>query len=901
MKVRFVVFLFVFGLVVSPVFSATTQPANSGSSTLGKPSVKFKEWQIGRSDKNTDTSSYNHNPTSFITSTETECHFTASVVYDGNQGDSVSPIDPKTIKWTLTGQDPSGLELQPPKTNWSGSHPSKLAGTSFNVVGTISVPEFNKNTSCSHIDDAQRLKRVPRHRGNTKLGFTLVFSAKTEDGQSIKPAELVLKADEIDQVRQEYVDYNKPIPTRHGYERTLWQSQDTYDFGHYKIMLNAGLAGKQSKWVAEINKLKSDKVGTFVVSDFVLTSGFRHPHHNYEHTPSTAKLSPHMYGYALDVRGTKDAADKDLDINGDDKNTAIDRDRMVTAAKATGSREPIVYPKKKHVHVDWAPENWEYRTKTSSTAKAKPYELPPAGTDTRAVKKEEEKAVKILPCGHKEGSAGSHVKTYHRACGHTDWYCLGAAGHNYVKCPRKSDGDFCRTDPKYKGYHLPCDTSHVHTYLSDQPPKPKQVTPTTTDPKPKQVTPTTTDPKPKQVLPKDSDDDDSDDDDGGTTRVDPQVTSPCGHTHKKSLASSHAAVNFNCGKHSYYACTPPSSSETNRHITQTLACGSHVGRACTASSSHLSAVSCPTQNGVSCSYGSYYACSPHTHAYPSTPKKPALQYHRCGHLLSASGDHSKVTSCSVTNANGDTCTNGRDYYACTPHVHSFPDVPEAPSKPDPPVETYVTCGAGHRHKTSESSSHASVSFSCGSHSYYACQSPSSSEVSRHEVGLLPCGEHTHRRCIAARSHTQARVCPGKNGKACTIGTYYVCKGPVHKHVYPETQDPKDVKKYACGHDTTHSRGSSYHAWVSSCRTKFESSPCTVSGGYYYCTQHAHKFVATCSSGHTYNPESDSAYNKHRVRTCRYSECRQTWQRCVSSTPLCSKPYRKRKGWKCWAE
>ena len=89
---------------------------------MGKPSVKFKEWQIGRSDKNTD--SKNDNPTSFITSTEKECHFTASVVYNGNQGDSVSPIDPKTIKWTITGQEPSSLKLQPPETNWSGSHPS---------------------------------------------------------------------------------------------------------------------------------------------------------------------------------------------------------------------------------------------------------------------------------------------------------------------------------------------------------------------------------------------------------------------------------------------------------------------------------------------------------------------------------------------------------------------------------------------------------------------------------------------------------------------------------------------------------------------------------------------------------------------------------------------------------
>ena len=474
---------------------------------------------------------------------------------------------------------------------------------------------------------------------------------------------------------------------------------------------------------------------------------------------------------------------------------------------------------------------------------------------------------KLLACGHKEGSAGVHRKTYHRWCGHTDWYCLGAAGHNYVKCPRKADGDFCRTDPKYPGYRLPCDTSHVHTYLSDQPPEPKQVTPTTTDPKPKQITPTTTDPKPKQVLPKDDDADD----DGGTTRVDPQVTSPCGHTHKKSAASSHREVSFNCGKHSYYACTPPSSSETNRHITQTLACGNHVGRACTASLPHLSAMSCPTQNGKSCSYGSYYQCSRHTHAYPETKQpapRQALQYHPCGHLLSASGNHSKVTSCSVTNSGGDTCTNGRDYYACTPHVHSFPSVPESPSKPDPSVDPYVTCGAGHTHKTSESSSHASVSHSCGFHSYYACQPPSSSEKSRHEVGLLPCGQHTHRRCRAARSHTQAMVCPGKDGKACTIGSYYRCTRPIHKHVYPATQDPQEVKKYACGHDTTHRRGSSYHAWVSSCNTAYGSDRCTVSGGYYFCTPHTHNFVATCSAGHKYNPESDAAYTRHaESKTC----------------------------------
>ncbi len=279
---------------------------------------------------------------------------------------------------------------------------------------------------------------------------------------------------------------------------------------------------------------------------------------------------------------------------------------------------------------------------------------------------------------------------------------------------------------------------------------------------------------------------------------------------------------------------------------------------------------------------------------PRVMHPPAGQYHRCGHPLTASGEHSRISSCSVTNSNGDTCTNGSDYYACTPHVHRFPAAPA-------PSDTYVTSPCGHRHKKAEASSHASVSFSCGSHSYYACQPPSSSEFSRHAYGTLPCGSHSGYRCKAGRSHTEAQFCPSKNGKACLIGTYYVCTRPSHKHVYPEVPAPSAVRQYACGHDTTHRRRRSYHAWVSSCRMEYGPYSCQTSGGYYYCTPHEHRFVATCSAGHSYNPESESAENKHRVRTCRLRECRQTWQRCVRSTPICNKPYRKRNGLRCWPE
>jgi len=70
------------------------------------------------------------------------------------------------------------------------------------------------------------------------------------------------------------------------------------------------------------------------------------------------------------------------------------------------------------------------------------------------------------------------------ACGHA----IGTPGnHNYVRCPRASDGARCRADKTHPGYHLACDTSHVHQYG-----------PTTTTPvsKPKDTTPTDTTPTP---------------------------------------------------------------------------------------------------------------------------------------------------------------------------------------------------------------------------------------------------------------------------------------------------------------------------------------------------------------------------------------------------------------------
>ena len=61
-------------------------------------------------------------------------------------------------------------------------------------------------------------------------------------------------------------------------------------------------------------------------------------------------------------------------------------------------------------------------------------------------------------------------------------------------------------------------------------------------------------------------------------------------------------------------------------------------------------------------------------------------------------------------------------------------------------------------------------------------------------------------------------------------------------------------------------------------------------------------LETCSACNaSYDPDSSSAVNLHRERTCRFSGCSQTWRRCQGSAPICSKPYRKRNGLNCYAQ
>lgn len=144
---------------------------------------------------------------------------------------------------------------------------------------------------------------------------------------------------------------------------------------------------------------------------------------------------------------------------------------------------------------------------------------------------------------------------------------------------------------------------------------------------------------------------------------------------------------------------------------------------------------------------------------------------------------------------------------------------------------------------------------------------------------------------------------------------------------PQTQTPEPPQMHPCGvhatsvsgnHDrVTPACGVSAHAGYACQISSDHKNPVNCPQDsfnnncdyltYYPCSPHEHSYpppttpMTTCANGHSYDPNNPSENNRHRTRTCRFSECGQTWEACGSSNaPICNKPYRNRNGLRCWA-
>ena len=628
----FCILLFAFSIVFRGFsYLETGSGSGSGSGYMVAPSVVFTKWRIGRSALGTDINNEEH--CSFITSTGTSCSFEASVGYKGgNQPkDTFSPINPSTVIWSVIDGN-QGIESTSIQHNWSGLHPEKLSGnTSFNVVGKVKLDAYKSTTKpdlCKDENNHRRHERTPLHRDNTKLAFKIKFQADTKAGQRVS-AVLSLEADPIDQIRQEYVDLNKPIPDRN---ESTWPDEDTYDFGHYKKMMNAGLDGYFQAWINSMNKQERQPRGlpNLTKQNFTLNSGYRNPHHNYHHSGSTVTLSPHMYGYALDVDG------RDLnDIAG------ADQAKMVQAAYAANpnARWSQKYPNKTHVHADWAPRDWSARARDNTRNNAGPppndFSLPPAGTDTVACDKRRENNCSVMV----SSSTEHYVTCGDSSCGESYWSCDSNDydEHRLRTCTweRLPNGENCGKSWRACQYPPVKITGTQYSIASPV---------CVTDPNGN-----------RHCAERNSNTAPS----GGETNPDSnaplEMIYACGvHSGDASLASSHS-LQASCSETDSYGqgCTVTGFYKCQTHTHQypaliSGACG-HTYTSDNASSHALQAGCLVTNaNGDGCTVTGFYACGSHTHVYPVTCLRSGCRQsvsNQWVHLVRCSTCSKKYWSC----------------------------------------------------------------------------------------------------------------------------------------------------------------------------------------------------------------------------------------------------------------
>ena len=210
-----------------------------------------------------------------------------------------------------------------------------------------------------------------------------------------------------------------------------------------------------------------------------------------------------------------------------------------------------------------------------------------------------------------------------------------------------------------------------------------------------------------------------------------------------------------------------------------------------------------------------------------------------------------------------------------------------------PETAMHACGM---HATTVSGSHSQITPPCGdsAHAGYACQisSDHNTVMSGWSGTFYECQPHTNYPC----GHTDPTANEAYHVHAsCGISGHFVCDSLTH--VEEQCTNVSNgvrckYKFWRCLHPSVPSYGPSHTCdYPVSCGR----SACTqtVSSS----TQHS----ATCASGHSYWTCNPSDVYHHITRTCKYSACGKSWERCstVGGTPICDLPWRKGKGWSCW--
>jgi len=170
---------------------------------------------------------------------------------------------------------------------------------------------------------------------------------------------IIITQDEIDQIRQEYIDVTILVNNNHVRADTVpargeFRNQQTYVNlpGHFPF---DDINGGDYTWVIFTIAQNLENIRTAIGNrPMDVRSGYRNPAHNAGLIPNPgAPNSRHIYGDAADIANG--------DFNGDGDTTNDDRILMRTEAKDKGACVEPLNLTPWHIHMDWrgpCPHGW---------------------------------------------------------------------------------------------------------------------------------------------------------------------------------------------------------------------------------------------------------------------------------------------------------------------------------------------------------------------------------------------------------------------------------------------------------------------------------------------------------------------------------------------------------------
>ncbi len=451
-KVLIYVFLFLFSLLA----------LGSGSDGV-EPVLIFKSWKAGQGVEGGPSDAVKKPNVwyTFLTDTETTCALSVEVGYAANQPTNANMLN--SFEWKveakilLPGLSESELKKHTftfsPVTYQNGA--TGMTSTIFSFFGNGVLSEHWGPSG----GQTARRKYCPNHSGTLtpekgrqlKIDVKFIgYHGSDPNNQKKVEIELPLEQDQIDQMRQEYLDHRRLHRTHRSESdntkygdlsvpaRNEFSSSDSYSDAHgYDYMVNKSLATKKKHWAQACDKY----VGEILKKKHRITSlhhtgGYRNSHHHVYHVDSGASSSTkywsyHQYGLALDVKTVDMDGDKILENNSTKgQGNWQDSKRMADAAEdyASSSWEKWNYSDG-HVHAQWTGDSKssERVTETPEEMQSEPSAtlVPSDGIYTASAGDSHTAALSILSQG---ASIGFYVITPNDARNDVSTYLATASG-----------------------------------------------------------------------------------------------------------------------------------------------------------------------------------------------------------------------------------------------------------------------------------------------------------------------------------------------------------------------------------------------------------------------------------------------------------------------------------------